>query len=80
MKSAIADVVGKTISGVVVATNARSPQQQLFLTFADGSYFEIWGANFSCAGGLDRGGPAAAIAYVLKSGGSVTAKYGDAES
>ena len=80
MKSGIADVVGKQISGVVVATNARSPQQQLFLMFADGTYLEIWGSSFTCAGGLDRGGSAEAIEYVLKCGGQVTAKYGEAEA
>ena len=40
---------------MVVATSKRSPRNQVFLVFSDGTRFEFWGDNFSCCGGLDDG-------------------------
>jgi hypothetical protein len=79
MKDGLKQVIGKHISGVVVASRPSSPRQQLFLTFADGTYFEIWGDSFSCAGGVDLGGAPAAIAYATGMGAKITRLYGDAE-
>ena len=78
MKGGPEHIVGKLITGVVVASSPNDPKNQLFLTFSDGTYFEIWGAAFSCASALDQGGAAAAIAYASKNGGKVTATYGEA--
>ncbi len=63
MKAGIGDIVGKTISGVVIAQNSVKPNQQVFLTFSDGTYFEFWGESFSCAGGISRGSVAEASTY-----------------
>lgn len=77
MKDGIREIIGKNISGVVVAQNDKSPRIQLFLTFTDGTYFEIWGDNFSCAGGIDRGGAATAAGYAQALGARITASYPD---
>jgi len=78
MKSGVAEIVGRQVAGIIVATNKRSPEQQLFLTFSDGTYFEIWGSNFNCSGGVDQKGPQAAINYITQNGGTITAAYGNA--
>ena len=80
MKSGLSQIVGRQIAGVVVATKDRSPREQVFLTFTDGTHFEFWGDNFSCGGGVDAGGPDVAIEYVLRNHGKVTARYGDAKA
>lgn len=69
MKDAIREIIGKTITGIVTATNDRSPQTRLFLGFADGTYFEFWG-EFTCSGGVDKGDIKAAEAYARKFPGS----------
>lgn len=58
MKDGIRDVVGKTISGVVVKEADRLPRTQIFLLFTDGTYFEIYSGSgdISGAGGIDVGG------------------------
>lgn len=66
MKSGIGDIVGKTISDVVVASNEKRPKQQVFLVFSDGTFFEIYGESFSCAADLDRGGLEDALEYAVK--------------
>lgn len=76
MKDGIREIVGKTISGVVIAQNQeRSPRNQVFLTFSDGTYFEIWGDSFTCAGGVDRGTADDAIAYAKSFHAQITQKY-----
>lgn len=78
MKGGLKDVVGKKIAGVVVASSERSPKQQVFLVFTDGSCFELHGNDFSCYSGLDD---AAQISdYVISGRGKVTAVYGDPEA
>lgn len=65
MKDGIQQTIGKTITGIVVGYNARrDPTNQVFLVFDDGTYFEFWGAQFSCASGVDRGGVAEAVDYL----------------
>jgi hypothetical protein len=78
MKNGIKQIVGKTVSGIVVASKDGAPRQQLFLSFTDGTYFEIWGESFSCAGGVDTGSHATAVAYATGLGAKITAVYGDA--
>ena len=58
MKDGIRDVVGKTISGVVVKEADRLPRTQIFRLFTDGTYFEIYSGSgdISGAGGIDVGG------------------------
>lgn len=75
MKDGLAKILGKTISGVVVASKDREPKQQVFLTFTDGTYFEFWGEQFSCAGGVDDGGIEKAVSYAEGIGATVTNVY-----
>lgn len=78
MKGGLKHVIGKKIAGVVVASSERSPKQQVFLVFTDGSCFELHGNDFSCCSGLDD---AAQISdYVISGRGKVTAVYGDPEA
>ena len=72
-------IIGKQITGIAVASNTRSPCHQLFIAFSDGTYFEIWGDSFICAGGVGSGGIEAAVSYARKSGAQITATYGGAE-
>ncbi|MBE7465576.1 MAG: hypothetical protein HS116_19030 [Planctomycetes bacterium] len=55
MKHAIAEILGKTVSGVVVKENGRPPHTQVFLMFRDGTHYELYGEYFTGAGGVDRG-------------------------
>lgn len=65
MKNGLREIIGKTITDVVVAYNKhRDPANQVFLVFDDGTYFEFWGAQFNCNSGVDRGGMAAVTDYV----------------
>lgn len=76
MKDGIKQILGKTVSSVIIAENARrSPKSQVFLVFSDGTYFEMWGDSVACAGGIDKGGPETAIAYAESIGAHVTARY-----
>ncbi len=75
MKDGVGEIVGKSIAGIVVAENNRPPRVQLFLTFADGTYFEIWGDNFTCAGGVDRGDAETAAAYAKSFGARITKTF-----
>lgn len=72
MKRGVKEIIGKTISSVVVGYNRKDPQNQVFLIFDDGTQFEFWGRDFNCAGGVDIGDQAKAINYIEKLGGSVT--------
>lgn len=75
MKTGVGDIIGKTISGVVVAENKRNPRQQVFLVFSDGTYLEFWGESFNCAGGLHRGDAVAASQYAEGMGARITDVY-----
>ena len=75
MKLGLAQIIGKEVTGAIVATNTRSPERQLFLMFSDGTYFEVWGSNFSCAGSAREGGPEDVINYIVKAGGEVAFTY-----
>jgi hypothetical protein len=73
MKNGIRQIIGKSVSGVVLAENdERSPRTQLFLTFSDGTYLEIWGDEFTYAGAFDRGTIETASAYAKKFGSRIT--------
>ncbi len=65
MKNAIRDIVGKTITGVVVKASDRAPRSQVFLVFSDGTYYELYSvSDIKGAGGIDTGGLEAVRNYM----------------
>jgi anti-sigma regulatory factor (Ser/Thr protein kinase) len=59
-RAALAQIVGKTITGVVMAEGSSFPKSQLFLTFSDNTYYELYcvyaeieGANHLGLGGIE---------------------------
>jgi len=42
MTGAISHILGKTISGVIVKEGDETPRGQVFLLFADGTYYELY--------------------------------------
>jgi len=59
VKASLAQLIGRTISAVVVTENDHSePQSQLFLVFRDGTSFEFWvdGSDLSMASRIDESG------------------------
>lgn len=75
MKGGIRAILGKTVTGVVITENLKQPRIQLFLAFSDGTYFEVWGESFSCAGGIDGGGIEEATRYAQSLGASIHRIY-----
>lgn len=75
MKDGIQKVLGKKISGVIVAQKNESPRKQLFIIFSDDTHLELWGDQFTCASGLDNGGIAEAVSYAKSIGAEVTRIY-----
>jgi hypothetical protein len=65
IKSEVRQIVGKTITGVIVK-EGTGPRSQLFLTFSDGTYYEFYCGDsaISCTGGVDRGGVAEVLKYM----------------
>lgn len=59
VKTGIKGIIGKTITGVLVAETPRQPNTQVFLVFGDGTYYEPHGLVNS-ASGVDGGGMAEA--------------------
>ena len=58
-KDSLNDLIGKIISGVVVAQYPEgNPRSRTYLTFSDGTAFEFWEdeEGMAMAGGLDVGG------------------------
>ncbi|MBI5543790.1 MAG: hypothetical protein HY901_07890 [Deltaproteobacteria bacterium] len=74
VKSEIKGTIGKTITGILVAENPRLPKRQLFLVFADGTYYELYSStgDLHGAGGVDQGDIAKAVGYASKFGGEIT--------
>ncbi len=58
MKDGIREIIGKTISGVVVKINSRQPRSQVFLVFTDDTFFEFYCLNSDILGisGVLKGG------------------------
>ena len=59
VKDSLSDLIGKFISGVVVAQYSKGyPRSRIYLTFSDGTAFEFREdeETISMAGGLDSGG------------------------
>jgi hypothetical protein len=49
-------ILGKRISGLVVAKCDDSPQNQVFLIFDDGTYYELYGADVQGCKHIKPGG------------------------
>jgi hypothetical protein len=76
MKDGINEIIGKKIRGVVVSRNERrEPENQVFIVFDDGTYFEFYGSRFTCNGGVDRGDAEVAINYARHFGAEITQIY-----
>ena len=77
MKEGLRQIVGKTISSVVVAKNENAnPRNQVFLIFSDGTSFEFFGDSFNCASGLDyKSGVEEAKLYAEKGGAEISHIY-----
>ena len=76
MKTGVKEIVGKQIAGVCVAKNeSHEPKHQLFLMFADGTHFEIYGNHVRVAGGVDQGGLSTVERYVDSAGGEIIDTY-----
>ena len=68
MRESIKEILGKTITGIVVAESPRTPEMQVFMLFSDDTYFELFGVGngFTCAGGVDPGGIDKVHSYLSK--------------
>ena len=65
--TAIRDIVGKRIRGVIVKKCPTPPRAQIFLMFDDRTFYEIWSSvEISSASGLDRGGRDEAVWYMAE--------------
>lgn len=54
MKDGIRQILGKTVSGVIVKESDSEPRSQCFLLFSDGSYYEMYG-HIAFTNGLGSG-------------------------
>ena len=75
MKNGLRYIIGKRIAGVAVAESDRAPRHQVFLLFADGTCFELYGDSFTCCSGLDDASHIEG--YVESNHGRITAVYGN---
>ena len=75
MKDGLRELIGKEVSAVVVGNSERSPRIQVMLVLSDGTYFEFWGQDYSCASGVSFGGIAEATRYIEGGRGKVIATY-----
>lgn len=71
MKDGTRHVVGRKISEVVVGQNSADRMQYVFLVFSDGTYFEFYGRDFTCAGGVDHGDVRDAAKYLERTGATI---------
>lgn len=75
MKDGIKQIIGKTVTGVLVGHNERAPSRQVFLLFSDGTSFEFWGNDFTGAGGVDPGDARSVRESIERARGEVRASY-----
>jgi len=72
MRRSVNEIIRKTIKAVVISEDNRiGPQNQVFLVFDDGTYFEFYG-DIRCAGRVDAGSEECAINYARKAAGRIT--------
>ena len=64
MKDEVRQVLGRTISGVIVKDRDKHPKSQVFLLFTDGTYYEFYGDYISGTGGVNRGDRQAVLQYM----------------
>lgn len=76
VKSQIAQIIGKRITGILVSEHEKSPEQQIVLVFDDETFYEFYG-RISTAGDSDQGGIGAAIYYAEAFRNSRMTWYGD---
>ncbi len=55
MRTFIDQIVGKQIANVVVTESSRRPREQVYLVFTDGTHFELFGEDISCASHIEVG-------------------------
>jgi hypothetical protein len=68
LTGALASVIGKTISDIVILTNPPG-RVHLFLVFADGTHYEFYDmSDLNGARGIDRGGVEQIAARVASGG------------
>lgn len=77
MRDSVRQIIGKTVTSIVVAESDSTPRNQLFLVFDDGTSFEFWGEHCQCASGLDGDGVKEILAYIKRSNGEVITVYSD---
>ena len=63
MKSGLKDMIGRTVAGVVIAERPLSPKVLLFLTFTDGTFYEIYGDDIHATSGVCTGSMQDAVTY-----------------
>jgi hypothetical protein len=68
MRTYIEKIVGKQIANVIVTKSSRRPREQVYLIFSDGTYFELFGEDISCASGIDIGDVDAVVKLVQRHG------------
>ncbi len=56
-------IIGKTIDSILVNGRRNAPHIQMFLTFTDGTSYELYG-DFEAASGVLPGGEQAALDYI----------------
>ena len=65
MKNGYEEIIGKTISGVVMTEDDN--RYQIYLTFKDGTFFEFWGnGTFSSSSCVMPGGKKEVISDLQK--------------
>lgn len=75
MKSGIENILGKTITKVIVSEKKEVSHRQVFLIFSDDTYFEFYGKNFSGASNIDLGGIEDVKQFVEKMGTKIINLY-----
>jgi hypothetical protein len=60
----IRKLVGKRIDGIVVAKHDRTPKNQVFLIFNDGTYYELYGDEINGCKSIDQGGSKEVRSYL----------------
>lgn len=75
MKPGLAQIVGRTISRIVVAQATYGPGTQVVLEFEDGTSFEFHGTQFTCASGVDAAGYSLGALIEQSRPHSITAVY-----
>jgi hypothetical protein len=56
MKNQVSQIVGKTITAVLMLEAKSYPQDQVMLVFDDGTHYEFYGNDIHNTGGLNQGG------------------------